>query len=51
MDGTEADTVQVICRVSNARAVQAKDLFALVDVEAQVGGRRSVRHPGRPGTP
>ena len=38
MQDIEADTVQVTFRVRNAHAVQARDLFALVDVEVLIGG-------------
>ena len=38
MQANEADTVPVTFRVRNARPVQARDLFALVDVEVLIGG-------------
>ena len=38
MDDMEADTTAVTFRVSNARPVHARELFALVDVEVLVGG-------------
>ncbi len=38
MQDIEADTVPVTFRVRNARPVQARDLFALVDVEVLIGG-------------
>ena len=36
MQDIEADTVPVTFRVRNARPVQARDLFALVDVEVLI---------------
>ena len=38
MENEEAATASVTFRVSNARPVHARDLFALVDVEVVVGG-------------
>ena len=38
MENEEAETAPVTFRVSNARPVHARDLFALVDVEVLVGG-------------
>ena len=38
MDDAMADTIPVTLRVSNARPINAKDLFAMVDVEVLVGG-------------
>ena len=38
MENEASDTTPVIFRVRNARPVQGKDLFALVDVEVLIGG-------------
>lgn len=34
----EPETTTVICTVSNSRPVDSKSLFALVDVEVEIGG-------------
>jgi len=38
MDTIDASTVSITVSVTNARAVQSKSLFALVDVEIEIAG-------------